>query len=71
MGLSRRVARLGKNEKRGSPYRLRICARRTSIAVQSMRGPIGKAPMRRSTASKAFSNGGLAYEDDILEDSIL
>src|SRR5262245_31331675 len=108
MGLSRRVARLGKNEKRGArvgqtawerrrpclpvsvsrsspetpqarapalpgslPYRFRICARRSSIAVQSMGGPIGKATMRCSIASKAFSSGGFAYEDDILEDTIL
>jgi hypothetical protein len=97
MGLSRRIARLGKNEKRGAtvgqtgrfawfperphrrsqgkaaslPYRLRICARGSSIAVQRMRGPIGKPPMRRSTTSNAFSNGGFAYENDILEDTIL
>jgi hypothetical protein len=36
-----------------------------------MRRPIGKALVRRSTASKAFSSGGFAYEDDILEDTIL
>jgi hypothetical protein len=36
-----------------------------------MRGPIGKARVRRSTASKAFSSGGFAYEDDILEGNIL
>jgi hypothetical protein len=63
MGLSRRVARLGKNEKRG--------ARRSSVAVQSMRGPIGMALMRLSTASKAFSSGGFAHEVNILEDTIL
>jgi hypothetical protein len=71
MGLLRRAARLGENEKRGARVRLRICARRSSIAVQNMRGPVGKALLRRSTASKAFSSGGFAYEDDILEGDIL
>jgi hypothetical protein len=36
-----------------------------------MRGPVGKALLRRSTASKAFSSGGFAYEVDILEGAIL
>jgi hypothetical protein len=49
----------------------RICARRSSIHVQSMRGPIGEMMARRSAMSSAVSNGGFAYEDDILEDAIL
>src|SRR5262245_53061819 len=54
----------------GLPYHFRNCASRPSIPVQSMRGPIGEMMARRSAMSSAFSNGGFAYEDDILEDAI-
>jgi hypothetical protein len=36
-----------------------------------MRGPIGEMMARRSAMSSAVSNGGFAYEGDILEDAIL
>jgi hypothetical protein len=36
-----------------------------------MRGPIGEMTAWRSAMSSAFSNGGFAYEDNILEDTFL
>jgi hypothetical protein len=36
-----------------------------------MRGPIGEMTARRSAISSAVSNGGFAYENNILEDAIL
>jgi hypothetical protein len=57
--------------RRVAPRDYGIFARRSSTHVQSMRGPIGEMMARRSAMSSAVSNGGFAYEDDILEDAIL
>jgi hypothetical protein len=70
MGLSGRVARLGKNENRGAA-RLRDL-RKTFFDTRSKHAQSHRRNVARCSAmSSAVSNGGFAYEDDILEDTIL